>query len=54
MPYAIINSVCAQVYSKDIPGAGGKWFESEADAQAACDEWNAAHPRPVYEQEPVE
>jgi hypothetical protein len=42
--YAIIGaSNRASVYSRDIPGAGGKWFPTRAAAQAACDEWNAAH-----------
>jgi hypothetical protein len=42
--YAIIGgSNRAAVYSRDIPGAGGKWFPTHAEAQAACDAWNSSH-----------
>ena len=42
--YAIIGAGnFAQPRAYDIPGAGGKWYPTRGEAQAACDAWNAKH-----------
>ena len=54
MPYAIVNSVCAQVYSQDIPGAGGRYFPTDEEAQVACDEYNKIHAPAAWERDHID